>query len=158
MPPPLNKNIAWFVLMLGCFLFTTILLQSVHAGKTVEAALDTDRDGVTDAQDECPNTAQIFKVDPNSRIAPLFEPEHLMKKTIAVTVDVNGCAIDRDKDGIPDHQDYCPNDTLSAISAGITKRGCPLQSDGDGTPDYRDKCPGTLRGVSTDRFGCPKKN
>ena len=134
-------------------------MQSVYAGQLSGAAvLDTDHDGVIDAQDKCPNTPQIYKVDPNSRIAPLFEAEHLTKKQVAVMVDADGCAVDSDRDGVPDHQDYCPNDTLQAISAGITKQGCPLQSDGDGTPDYRDKCPGTLRGIPTDRFGCPKKN
>ena len=120
--------------------------------------VDTDNDGVTDAQDKCPNTSQVFKVDPGSRIAPLFEPEHLMEKPVAVKVDADGCAIDSDRDGVPDHQDYCPNDTPQAISAGVTQHGCPIQSDGDGTPDYRDKCPGTPGNIPTDRFGCPKKS
>ena len=129
--------------MLGCFTLTTILPQNVYAERaTGSALLDTDHDGVPDSQDKCPNTLQVYKVDPTSRIAPLFEPEHLVEKMVAVIVDTDGCAMDSDKDGVPDHQDYCPNDTLSAISAGVTKRGCPLQSDGDGTPDYRDKCPG----------------
>ena len=119
--------------------------------------LDSDNDGVSDAQDKCPNTHQVYKVDPNSRIAPLFEPEHLTKNPVAVMVDNDGCAVDSDGDGVPDHKDYCPDDTPLAISAGVSKQGCPLQSDSDGTPDYRDKCPGTLRGISTDRFGCPKK-
>lgn len=144
--------------MLGCFIFTTILPQSAQAGQPAESALlDTDHDGVPDAHDKCPNTPQVYKVDPTSRIAPFFEPEHLVEKMVVVTVGTEGCAIDSDTDGVPDHQDYCPNDTLPAISAGVTKRGCPLQSDGDGTPDYRDKCPGTLQGIPTDRFGCPKK-
>ena len=157
MTPPLSKNTPWFRLTLACFIFTTILLQSVHAGQSAGSAwLDTDHDGVPDAQDNCPNTLQVYKVDPDSRIAPLFESEHLIEETVAVTVDADGCAIDSDRDGVADHQDYCPNDTLLAISAGVTKHGCPIQSDGDGTPDYRDKCPGTLRGIPTDPFGCPK--
>ena len=144
--------------MLGCLTFTAILPQSTHAGQAVRSVLsDTDNDGVPDAQDNCPNTIQVYKVDPTSRIAPLFEPEHIVEKMVAVTVDTYGCAMDSDKDGVPDHQDYCPNDTLPAISAGVTRRGCPLQSDGDGTPNYRDKCPDTLQGIPTDRFGCPKK-
>jgi len=156
---PLNKNISYFGLMLGCLIFTTILLlQSVYAEQPAGSAeSDTDHDGVSDVQDKCPNTLQVYKVDPNSRIAPLFGPEHLMEQPVAVMVDIDGCAKDSDQDGVPDHQDYCPNDTLLAISSGITKHGCPLQSDGDGTPDYRDKCPGTLRGILTDRFGCPRK-
>jgi len=120
--------------------------------------VDSDHDGVLDAQDKCPGSQQVYKVDPNSRIAPLFEPAHLIEEPTAVTVDAEGCAMDSDGDSVPDHRDYCPNDTLPAISAGVSKRGCPLQSDGDGTPDYRDKCPGTMQGIATDRFGCPKKS
>ncbi len=135
----------------------TILPQTVYAGRaTGSALLDTDHDGVPGSQDKCPKTPQVYKVDPTIRIAPLFEPEHIVETTVAVPVDSDGCAIDSDNDGVPDHQDYCPNDTLSAISSGVTKHGCPLQSDGDGTPDYRDKCPDTLQGIPTDRFGCPK--
>lgn len=145
--------------MLGCFTVTTILPQRVLAGRaTGSALLDTDHDGVPDSQDKCSNTPQVYKVDPASRIAPLFEPEHIVETTVAVTVDTDGCAIDSDNDGVPDYRDYCPNDTLPSISAGVTKRGCPLQSDSDGTPDYRDKCPDTLQGIPTDRFGCPKPN
>ena len=155
--PPLSKNISYFGLLVSYFI-TILLLQSAYAGNPAGSiVLDTDHDGVPDAQDNCPNTLQVYKVDPGSRIAPLFESEHFLEKTIAVAVGADGCAIDSDKDGVPDHRDYCPNDTLQAISKGVTKHGCPLQSDGDGTPDYRDKCPGTLRGIPTDHSGCPKK-
>jgi len=159
MTPFLSKIKLYFEVMLCSFLFLIILPQSVHAENPVESALlDSDNDGVVDTQDKCPNTLQVYKVDPNSRIAPLFEPKHLEQKTRAVTVNIHGCAMDSDTDGVPDHQDYCPDDTLQAISAGISKHGCPLQSNGDGTPDYRDKCPDTPQGIPTDQFGCPKKN
>ncbi len=140
-----------------CLIFTTTAFQGTYAGQiSPSPALDSDHDGVSDAKDKCPNTHQVYKVDPNSRIAPLFEPEHLSKEPIAVKVNTDGCAIDSDKDGVADYQDYCPDDPPFAISAGVTNHGCAVQSDGDGTPDYRDKCPGTERGVPTDRFGCPK--
>jgi OmpA-OmpF porin, OOP family len=158
MIPSLSKIKLCFKVMLCSFIFMITIPPSIHAGNPPESAsLDSDHDGVVDTQDKCPNTLQVFKVDPNSRIAPLFEPKHLEKEIRAVTVDIHGCAMDRDKDGVPDHQDYCPDDTLQAISAGVSEHGCPLQSDGDGTPDFRDKCPGTLQGISTDQFGCPKK-
>lgn len=54
---------------------------------------------------------------------------------------------DRDKDGVPDNEDECPD------SAGVVAlKGCP-DRDGDGIPDKDDKCPDT-KGVS--RYGgCP---
>ncbi len=45
---------------------------------------DSDRDGVPDVKDECPDTP------------------------FGVEVDEKGCPLDRDGDGIPDYQDDCP--------------------------------------------------
>ncbi len=54
---------------------------------------------------------------------------------------------DRDKDGIPDSADACPD------VPGLQQfHGCP-DSDGDGIPDYEDRCP-TVPGVIK-YFGCP---
>ena len=108
-------------------------------------------------QHKCPSTLQVEKVGRSDRIAPWFDQGHLIKNSVAVMVGADGCAADNDRDGVPDHLDYCLDDTPLTISAGVTRQGCPLQSDGDGTPDYREECPGTLRGIPTDRFGCPKQ-
>jgi len=63
-------------------------------------------------------------------------------------VALNGCP-DRDGDGIADKNDKCPD------TVGIAKyQGCPMpDSDGDGVGDDEDKCPGS-KGDSTNR-GCP---
>lgn len=118
-------------------------------------AVDADHDGVDDAVDKCPGTDQIKRVDPNFKYAATVNPERLSKEPRAVATDTEGCALDTDKDGVPDHKDFCPDDTPLMISKGVTSQGCAVSSDGDGTPDYRDDCPGTPRGVRADRRGCP---
>ena len=55
---------------------------------------------------------------------------------------------DRDKDGILNLQDDCPD------VAGVAPHGCP-DSDGDGFRDAKDKCP-EVPGVAPD--GCPVKD
>ena len=70
----------------------------------------------------------------------------------SVKVDVNGCPIDSDGDGIPDYQDKCPN---TPYNVKVDANGCPLDSDGDGIPDYKDKCPDSPKGVKVDKSGCP---
>ncbi len=57
---------------------------------------------------------------------------------------------DRDKDGVPDETDPCPDDP-----GPIELRGCP-DSDGDKVPDNFDECP-TEIGVA-ELKGCPDKD
>lgn len=89
---------------------------------------DSDKDGVPDKKDLCPNTP------------------------LNVKVDAKGCPIDTDKDGVPDYLDKCPN---TPPCAKVDANGCPVDSDGDGVPDYLDKCPDTPAGVKVDATGCP---
>lgn len=89
------------------------------------APKDSDKDGVADNKDKCPNT-------PNG-----------------VKVDANGCPLDGDGDNIADYLDKCP------AVAGIAQfEGCP-DSDGDGVQDSQDKCANTPAGVKVDSKGCP---
>lgn len=75
------------------------------------APKDSDKDGVPDKLDNCPNTPAGVKVD------------------------INGCPLDTDNDGVADYLDKCP--TIKGISAF---KGCP-DTDGDGIQDSEDKCP-----------------
>lgn len=59
-----------------------------------------------------------------------------------VIVDKKGCPLDTDKDSIPDYYDKCPDTPKEAYST-IDSDGCPLDTDGDGVFDYLDKCPDT---------------
>lgn len=84
---------------------------------------DRDRDGVVDAEDQCPDDAG--------------------------TKELQGCP-DKDKDGIIDKKDKCPD------VAGVEQfQGCP-DSDGDGVADASDECPAKPGPIATQ--GCPDKD
>lgn len=59
-----------------------------------------------------------------------------------VKVDKKGCPIDSDGDGVPDYLDKCP-DTPAEANGFVDSNGCPVDTDGDGVFDYLDKCQGT---------------
>lgn len=59
-----------------------------------------------------------------------------------VIVDKHGCPVDTDGDKIPDFLDKCP-DTPKEAYTTIDADGCPIDTDGDGVADYLDKCPET---------------
>ena len=73
--------------------------------------VDSDKDGVSDKKDKCPETPENVKVDKN------------------------GCPIDTDGDGVPDYEDACINELGSAQT-----KGCP-DTDKDGVADKDDQCP-----------------
>src|SRR5213083_2241162 len=89
---------------------------------------DSDKDGVPDKKDACPNTP------------------------LGATVDARGCPTDSDKDGVPDGIDQCPN---TPAGVHVDPKGCPLDSDGDGVPDGIDQCANTPAGATVDAVGCP---
>jgi len=95
--------------------------------KPVKKVVDTDKDGVPDSLDKCPNTPAGVKVDKN------------------------GCAIDSDNDGVPNYLDKCPN---TPAGVKVDKNGCAVDSDNDGVADYLDKCPNTPKGMKVDKNGC----
>lgn len=59
---------------------------------------------------------------------------------------------DKDNDGVPDKEDYCPGTPKGLL---VDPRGCPEDNDKDGVPDYKDKCPNTASGIQVDSLGCP---
>ena len=115
--------------------------------------VDSDKDGVKDKKDLCPNTPLGVLVDKNG--CPLDSdgdgvPDYLDEcPAVPGSKLFNGCP-DSDGDGVPDHKDQCP-DTPEVVKGN--RRGCPLDTDGDGIPDYLDKCP-NVAGLA--KFeGCP---
>jgi OOP family OmpA-OmpF porin len=74
---------------------------------------------------------------------------------LLTTVASAGNAADSDRDGVPDVNDLCPNNSFEELSRGVNPQGCPLHSDADRIPDYRDQCPDTPRGVRVTSTGCP---
>jgi len=123
---------------------------------------DTDRDGVANRKDKCPDTPLGIKVDKKG--CPIDSdgdgvPDYQDKcpetpKEAIGFVDSIGCPLDTDRDSIPDYADKCPNTPKEAIGF-IDKNGCPLDTDGDGIPDYLDKCANTPTGIQVDSVGCP---
>lgn len=115
---------------------------------------DGDHDGIPDARDRCPNTAQVKKVSADFKFAAAVDPERMKPGARSYPVDENGCELDSDGDGVKDSRDFCRDNKKEELVMGVADNGCPRQSDFDGTPDYRDRCPDTPRGGRTDRFGC----
>lgn len=123
---------------------------------------DTDKDGVVDRRDKCPDTPFGVKVDKKG--CPIDSdgdgvPDYLDKcpdtpNAAIGFVDKDGCLLDTDGDSIPDYLDKCPDTPKEAIGL-VDKNGCPLDSDGDGVPDYLDKCANTPAGLQVDSVGCP---
>jgi len=70
---------------------------------------DSDKDGIQDSKDVCPNT-------PSNIIVNEF-----------------GCPKDSDTDGVPDYLDECPKTPKNIL---IDDNGCPLDLNTNGTPDY----------------------
>ena len=109
---------------------------SIDGNKSVTLTfieLDTDGDGITDPNDQCPDTPSDEEADEN------------------------GCSIsqkDADGDGVNDAIDQCP-DTPSDEEADAN--GCaPSQkdTDGDGVNNAIDECADTPSGKSVDSKGC----
>lgn len=64
---------------------------------------------------------------------------------------------DRDRDGVPDVYDFCPDEAKGAHPDSV-QLGCPLRDqDGDGVFDERDRCAQTPQGSRPDpeKPGCP---
>lgn len=127
---------------------------------------DSDKDGVADSKDMCPDTPKEAFGLVDKKGCPIDTdgdgvPDYLDKcpntpKEAYGKVNASGCPIDTDKDGVPDYLDKCPDTPKEAIGF-VDKDGCPLDSDGDGVPDYLDKCPGTPKEAygKISKDGCP---
>ena len=89
---------------------------------------DSDKDGVYDRGDLCPDTPP------------------------GVIVDDHGCPMDSDVDGVPDGWDACPNTPRGAT---VDEHGCPWDSDLDMVLNGLDQCPDTPPGALVDVNGCP---
>ncbi len=140
-------------------------------------AKDTDKDGIYDKQDACPQTAGLLKY----QSCPDSDGDTIIDKNdecpeIAGLVAFNGCP-DTDGDGIPDKDDKCPElpglltfkgcqdtdedgivdqeDECCLIIGPKENKGCPWpDSDADGVADKDDKCPQEIGTIANN--GCPE--
>ncbi len=113
----------------------------VHFG----APKDTDKDGIPDKYDACPQIPGLaqFNGCPDTDGDGVMDSEDSCP-AVAGLASLKGCP-DADGDGITDSDDECP------VIKGMTKfKGCP-DSDNDGVPDKSDKCPNEAGNLA----GCP---
>lgn len=108
---------------------------------------DTDKDGVFDKDDQCPEVAGLkeFNGCPDTDGDGIADKDDQCPEE-AGTKEFNGCP-DTDGDGIADKDDQCPE------AAGTKElNGCP-DTDGDGVADKDDKCPN--QAGPKENGGCP---
>ena len=108
---------------------------------------DSDKDGVKDSEDACPEMAGLESLNgcPDDDSDGIRNSDDDCPMTAGLAA-LNGCP-DADGDGIKDADDACPNE------AGVASLGgCP-DTDSDGIADKDDKCPREA-GPSSNQ-GCP---
>ena len=110
-------------------------------------AQDSDKDGVSDKKDVCPEIPGLkeFEGCPDTDGDGIPDNKDACPEE-AGSAEMNGCP-DQDGDGVADNEDACPD------KAGSSEmNGCP-DSDGDGVADNVDKCPEQVG--DTTNNGCP---
>ncbi|MBS9774707.1 MAG: OmpA family protein [Tenacibaculum sp.] len=108
---------------------------------------DTDKDGVYDKNDACPEVKGLkeFKGCPDTDGDGIPDKDDACPEVAGVK-QFNGCP-DTDGDGIPNNLDKCPE-----VKGLKNFAGCP-DTDGDGIVDSADKCP-KVKGPKANN-GCP---
>jgi OOP family OmpA-OmpF porin len=90
--------------------------------------VDSDGDGVMDRFDKCPNTPKGTRVDGSGCPLPEMKTE-IIKETIT-SLSGEECPVkidgpDRDRDGVPDDVDQCPN---TPCDFSVDDKGCPVKA------------------------------
>ncbi|OQX74811.1 MAG: hypothetical protein B6D59_01300 [Campylobacteraceae bacterium 4484_4] len=92
---------------------------------------DSDGDGVMDRLDKCPDTPKGTRVDGSG--CPLPEPKTtIIKESLPIPYNFEGqeCPVkidgpDRDRDGVLDSVDQCPN---TPCDFSVDSKGCPIKA------------------------------
>ena len=123
-------------------------LQHAIGFSYVFGAGDTDKDGVSDKKDVCPEVPGLKEFDgcPDTDGDGIPDNKDACPEE-AGPAELNGCP-DSDGDGVADNDDACPDAAGSA-----EMNGCP-DSDGDGLADNVDKCPQEAGEAANN--GCPE--
>lgn len=122
-------------------------LQHVVGFNYVFGAQDTDKDGVSDKKDICPEVPGLkeFEGCPDTDGDGIPDNKDSCPEEAGIA-ELKGCP-DADGDGIADKDDACPD-----VAGSAEMNGCP-DSDGDGVADNLDKCPQEAGDSAND--GCP---
>ncbi len=89
--------------------------------------VDSDGDGVMDRFDKCPGTPKGIKVDGSGCPLPQMKTE-IIKQITSLSGEecpVKIDAPDRDRDGVPDSIDQCPN---TPCDFSVDDKGCPVKA------------------------------
>ena len=111
---------------------------------------DTDKDGIPDNKDACPEVAGLkeFNGCPDTDGDGIADKDDACPE-VAGPKEFNGCP-DTDGDGIADKDDKCPD-----VAGPAENAGCPWpDTDGDGVLDKDDLCP-EVAGPASNK-GCPE--
>ena len=108
---------------------------------------DTDKDGIPDNKDACPEVAGLkeFNGCPDTDGDGIPDKDDACPQVKGLK-EFNGCP-DTDGDGIADKDDACPE-----VAGPKAFNGCP-DTDGDGIADKDDKCPDVAG--PAENAGCP---
>jgi DNA/RNA endonuclease G (NUC1) len=117
-------------------------IQSNTSTVSITVLPDQDGDGVTDANDNCPSTANPDQADSDSDgIGDVCDNCPFAANSNQADDDGDGignpCDSDDDNDGVTDTIDLCPN---TPSGTQVNASGCP-DADGDGVADTTDNCP-----------------
>lgn len=114
-----------------------------------EERVDTDKDGIADGDDECPDIPGIIALAgcPDTDLDQVAD--HLDKcPDTPGLLENEGCPVaDQDGDGVADDRDRCPD-----LKGPAYLFGCP-DADQDGVTDHEDRCPSEPGSI--EREGCP---
>jgi len=127
---------------------------------------DTDKDGIIDIKDKCPDDPEDIDGFKDEDGCP--DPDNdgdgipdAADKCPNEKADCDGCPVyDTDNDGIVDEKDKCPKQA-EEFDGFKDEDGCPaLDNDGDGIPDAADKCPNEPEDKDgfEDDDGCPDRD
>ena len=127
------------------------LCPDIPGIKEFEGCPDTDGDGIPDSKDNCPEEAgtEALQGCPDSDGDGIADADDACPDKPG-TADMNGCP-DSDNDGVADNEDRCPD-----VAGDPANGGCPWgDADNDGVADNVDNCPNEAG--STSNNGCPEK-
>ncbi len=123
----------------------------VAGTKALNGCPDRDGDNIADKDDRCPDVAgsDALVGCPDTDGDNVVDIDDNCPGTIAgYIVDMAGCPLDNDKDGIVNEEDTCPDH-----AGALAFNGCP-DGDSDGVADNKDRCP-TMKGTIANK-GCPE--
>ncbi|MEY4433346.1 MAG: hypothetical protein RLZZ44_1480 [Bacteroidota bacterium] len=111
---------------------------------------DTDGDGIVDGSDACPEVAGLAALNgcPDADGDGITDANDACPQ-VAGLANLKGCP-DADKDGVADNDDKCPS-----VAGPKENAGCPWpDTDNDGVADKDDACP-SVAGPASNK-GCPE--